>query len=373
MTIPASESILSNRNRVFRTIYTAGQISKQTIADTLGLSLPTVSQCLRELYDLGVVQKNGYYESTGGRKAQIISINKKAKIAVGVELIRESVRLSALNLCGETIREKYVPVLFDGTEEYYKSFGAMVNDFVQSLRVPAENLLEIMLAVQGLVSRDGEKVISGQLLGYTGTTRETFQKYIHYPCRLVHDTEVAAFAELWNQPDIVNAVLLMLNRNLGGALIINGQVFHGREFNGCVIEHMRLIPNGTKCYCGRHGCFEAYCSVASLEAEAGMDTDAFFKSLEAGDACCERIFDQYLSYLALGINNIRMLIDCDFILGGFLDSHLTNQHIERLAEKVRKESSFESTDFSFRRSRHGSSAASRGAALLEIDAFIASV
>ena len=363
----------TNRNRVFRKILSSGQISKQMISESLKLSAPTIRQCLRELYGMNIICKNGYYESTGGRKAEILTVNANARIAIGVELIRESVRITAVNLRGEIVKEAFILLPFDGSETYYVKFGELVNQFAESLNIPRDDILEVMLAVQGLVSHDGSIVISGQVLGYTGTKRETFQKYIHYPCRLVHDTEAAAFAESWNNAAINNAVLLMLNRNLGGALIINGQVFHGTEYNGCIIEHMRLVPNGAKCYCGRKGCFEAYCSVNSLEAKAGMSTKEFFEKLQNNDHHCEIIFDNYLSNLALGINNIRMLIDCNFIIGGLLDSYLTDQHIELLAEKVRKESSFQSTSFCFQRSLHGSKAASRGAALLEIDSFINSI
>ena len=373
MTKSSVTNTTTNKNRIFRTIFSSKQISQQMIAESLNLSAPTVRQCLRELYAMNIICKSGYYDSTGGRKAEILTVKANAKLAIGVELIRESVRITAINLCGEIVKEDFILLPFDGKESYYVRFGAFVNQFVDSLHVPKDNILEIMLAVQGLVSHDGEIVISGQVLGYTGTKRETFQKYIHYPCRLVHDTEAAAFAELWNNSKINNAVLLMLNRNLGGALIINGQVFHGTEYNGCIIEHMRLIPNGQKCYCGRKGCFEAYCSVNSLEASAGMNTQLFFEKLHSNDQHCESILNNYLSNLAMGINNIRMLIDCDFIIGGLLDSYLTDRHIEMLAEKVRKESSFESTSFCFQRSRHGSKAASRGAALLELDNFINSI
>ena len=363
----------SNRSRVFQTIYAAKTISKQEIADKLQLSMPTVTQYLRELYAAGIIYKNGYYQSTGGRKAQAISVAALSVVAIGVELLRESIKISAVDLCGNVIREEFYIVPFSNNEAYYKHFGELVNAFADKLDTPEAHLLGVAIAVQGLVSKDGTVIVNGDILGYTGTTIDVFQRHINLPCHMFHDTEVAAFAELWDLPEIKDAVYIALNRNWGGAVIVNGQMFHGREFNGCIIEHMRLVPNGTKCYCGRRGCFEAYCSVASLEAETGMDTATFFKRLKDGDARCEGIFDQYLSYLALAINNIRMLIDCDFILGGFLDPYLTDQHIEMLAEKVRKESSFESTGFSFRRSRHGASAASRGAALLEIDAFIASV
>ena len=67
---------------------------------------------------------------------------------------------------------------FERSEEYYKAFGTAVNQFVDSLKCPDDKILGIGLAVQGLVSRDGQTIINGDILGYTGTDRSVFQKNI---------------------------------------------------------------------------------------------------------------------------------------------------------------------------------------------------
>ena len=361
---------ISHTNRIFQEIYFQKNASKQEIAKQLQLSLPTVGQSLKALYAMGVIQKNGYFESTGGRKAERISVAPDARLAVGVSLLRESVRMTALDLYGRPVRERTYPLVFSRTQSYYKMFGETVNAFVEELKRPDDALLGVGLAVQGLVSRDGQTIISGDILGYTGTDRAVFQENIRLNCRMFHDTEVAAFAELWQFPDIQNAVYLALNRNLGGALIVGRQVFRGDGVNSCILEHMRLIPGGRRCYCGQNGCLEEYCSIHALEADAGMNVDAFFDGLNRGEAHCVRVFDDYLNHLTLAINNIRMVIDCDFILAGFLQPYLTQEHLQMLAEKVQAAASFKNMSFSFRRGVHGPNAAARGAALALISDFV---
>ena len=367
------EPNFSNTNRTFQEIYFQGDTSKQEIAKQLKLSLPTVAQSLKELYAMGIIEKNGYFESTGGRKAQIISITPRAKIAIGVSLLRDFIMITAMDLYGKPIKEKTYPIPFERSEAYYAAFGAAVNQFVDSLKYPDSSILGIGLAVQGLVSKDGQTIINGDILGYTGTDRSVFQKNLRINCRLFHDTEVAAFAELWEYPDIQNAVYIALNRNLGGALIMGRHVYLGDGVNSCILEHMRLVPGGRKCYCGRYGCLEGYCSINSLEADAGMDVDTFFEKLNAGDPHCTDVFDHYLDYLALAINNIRMVIDCEFILAGFLQPYLTEQHLKMLDEKVKQTAPFNNMTFSFRRGVHGPDAAARGAALVLISDYIYSL
>ena len=53
---------------------------------------PTVTQHLGDLVDSGLVEKRGEYESTGGRKAQMIHCNATAHLAIGIELLKEQVR-----------------------------------------------------------------------------------------------------------------------------------------------------------------------------------------------------------------------------------------------------------------------------------------
>ena len=61
-----------NKNRIFQLIYTTGKISRQEIADVLQLSLPTVNQNLKILFEKNLLIYEGNFESTGGRKAQAI-------------------------------------------------------------------------------------------------------------------------------------------------------------------------------------------------------------------------------------------------------------------------------------------------------------
>ena len=59
-----------NKNRIFRLIYNSDKISRQEIADQLGLSLPTVNQNLKMLMEDGLIEYVGNFTSTGGRMAK---------------------------------------------------------------------------------------------------------------------------------------------------------------------------------------------------------------------------------------------------------------------------------------------------------------
>ena len=52
---------------------------------------------------------------------------------------------------------------------------------------------------------------------------------------------------------------------------------------------MTVAPGGRQCYCGKQGCFDAYCSAKVLKAAGGGSLDTFFERLEAGDAACRTL------------------------------------------------------------------------------------
>ena len=140
-----------NRKKVYTYIYESRQTSKQAIAEALSLSLPTITQNLNEFIRLGLVEKNGEYESTGGRKAQIIHCNEKACIAIGVEVLKECSQIVAVDLYGNILREDTLPVRFENSESYYERLGNWINDFAKSLPYPSDRLLGVCIVLLAVV------------------------------------------------------------------------------------------------------------------------------------------------------------------------------------------------------------------------------
>ena len=362
-----------NLRKVYNYIYDARLTSKLAISRALDLSLPTVTQHLGDLVDSGLVEKRGENESTGGRKAQMIHCNATAHLAIGIELLKEQVQIVALDLYGSVLKEDSLPLQYVNEETYYQQLGTWTNSFVDELNYPKDNILGVCISIQGLVSSDGETITFSEILHCTGTRRENFQRYIELPCYLIHDTEAAALAEIWSNSDIDNAFYLALNRNFGGAMILNSHVLHGRELSGGIIEHMCLSPDGPVCYCGKQGCIETYCSADSLKKSAHMELPEFFCRVHSGDPRCNKIWRNFLRHLAIAIDNIRMIADFDFILGGFLIQFMSQSDIDLLTKYVKEQCAFESPSFMFRISQNGSKSAEIGAALVLVKQFLESI
>lgn len=361
-----------NRRRVLDAVYQCKEISKQGIAQMLGLSLPTVTQNLKEYEDMGLIFRHGLFDSTGGRKAQVYQFAATARIAVGALLLKEGYHIVASDLYGNILKTAFIPAPLTRTDTYFQQFGNHINSFIEKMEFLPEQILGVSIAVQGLVSPDGSTIFYGEVANCTGLTLEDVQIHIHYPCTFIHDTEATAEAELWTQTDLDDVVLLSLSRNFSGILISNGNLHRGKTLSG-TIEHMRLHPQGHRCYCGKKGCVETYCSSDSLLRDAGKPLHLFFQDLRSGDPKSIEIWHTYLKNLALTINNIRMIVDLDYVISGYLLKFMNDDDFALLLQYAKDDCSFDIDDVRILRSVYSEDVAACGAAISLVKAYLSSL
>lgn len=323
-----------NRTKVYQYIYEKRTTSRPEIVHDMQLSFPTVTQNLVDLEENGLIEKIGFSESTGGRKAQKISCNSTSKLAIGLELQKDFVRAACVDLYGNALNETVIQITFREELQYFQTLCNAVNLFIEGLPYPSSKILGIGIAIQGLVSADGEMLTYGKILEGTGLNLRSFSEHFELPCILLHDAEAAAVAELWFHQGISTAVYLSLNHNMGGAVIFNGAIHRGNSLIGGTLEHMQLVPEGNPCYCGKKGCVDAYCSANYLLQESGESLEQFFQHLRLGDTRRTRIWQKYLRYLAMTISNIRHIMDCDFVIGGLLHTYFIPEDYVILSKLV---------------------------------------
>nr|WP_288888216.1 ROK family transcriptional regulator [uncultured Blautia sp.] len=337
----------NNYSLIYNLLYEQEKLSKQEIANQLHLSLPTVTQNLVALEEAGLIEKGGQFESQVGRRAVAYTVCPQAGIGVGVEILKKQVRILAVDLKGQICGCVEHKLLYRNDDAYYKETADFVSAFIRDSGFGEGQVLGIGFAVQGLTTADGQEIIFGKTLGYTGLKITALSGHLKYPCMFLHDAKCAAATELWNRRDLTDAIYLSIGKHLGGAVIIGGQTVMGKQNHGGAVEHMTLIPGGRPCYCGKSGCMETYCSVNALIHEEET-LEEFFTGLRDGEEEKKRRFDDYLDHLSTAVNNLHMVMDCDVILGGHMAPYLTRADMDILHEKVWEKSAFpDEEDFIF--------------------------
>lgn len=363
-----------NRSKIYQYIYRSKLTSKLQIVQDLQMGLSTVSQNLNLLENEGLIEKNGYFDSTGGRKANAIQIVSDFRISIGVGILKNMFHITAIDLYGNTVYTDTIPLTYSNTAAYYQQITDKVKDFIEKNQYPEDKILGVSIATQGITSPDNTTVIYGNIMNNTGMRLKDFSRHLPYPCHLEHDSKSAAFLELWNHPELDSAVVFLLNRNLGGAIITNHQIHQGCSMHSGTIEHICVNPDGPLCYCGNRGCLETYCSANSLEQASGMTIKEFFPLLrEKKSPQLIQIWEDYLKHLAFAMKNLNLVIDAPIIISGYLAPYFTEDDTDYLLEQINSMTPFELEKEQLLVGTHGQYTPAIGAALFYVKEFIHSV
>ena len=363
-----------NCSKIYQYIYRSKLTSKLQIVQDLQMGLSTVSQNLNLLENEGLIEKNGYFDSTGGRKANAIQIVSDFRISIGVGILKNMFHITAIDLYGNTVYTDTIPLTYSNTAAYYQQITDKVKDFIDKNQYPENKILGVSIATQGITSPDNTTVIYGNIMNNTGMRLKDFSRHLPYPCHLEHDSKSAAFLELWNHPELDSAVVLLLNRNLGGAIITNHQIHQGCSMHSGTIEHICVNPDGPLCYCGNRGCLETYCSANSLEQASGMTIKEFFPLLrEKKSPQLIQIWEDYLKHLAFAMKNLNLVIDAPIIISGYLAPYFTEDDTDYLLRQINSMTPFELKEEQILVGTHGQYTPAIGAALFYVKEFIQSV
>ncbi len=364
-----------NKKKIYTEIYRNRTVSKNTIMKNLNFSLPTITQNLEELEKEGLITKDGQYQSTGGRPAAVYRCNPDSRLAVGIDLHPNSIEIAAVNIYGELVREDSTYITFTHSDAYFRRFGEFINSFLNSFEnTPRSRILGIGIGLPGIIAPDGNEMLYSEVLRSSEFTLSDLTKYIEeIPIHFYHNAEASAFAEIWYGKIKDSALVLTLDNCFCNALILNGKVYHGMLSSG-TLEHMTLHPDGKPCYCGKKGCVDSYCSASALRKRMKQtNLDEFFIDLRNGDDDSLNIWDNYLSELALTIDNCRMIIASDIILSGLLQKYITPEDIKILKDKILTITTFKTLNFNITIGNCGRKGILIGSALPLVEQFLAEI
>ena len=166
---------------------------------------------------------------------------------------------------------------------------------------------------------------------------------------------------------------VIIGTGVGGGLILNRQIHHGRLFIAGEWGHQILYPNGRKCYCGKMGCVETYLSGPSLEkywVELGGKPLSLEKIIESFEHNPNMEYlkwrKEYLANFGMALSNVINIIDPDAVILGGGVSNISFLYDEGIAA-VRKNIFTNKGGTPILPNKLGDSAGVFGAALLDQD------
>ena len=92
------------------------------------------------------------------------------------------------------------------------------------------------------------------------------EERVDVPVVIENDANAAAWGEFrfGAGHDVDDLLLVTLGTGVGGGLVVDGELYRGGFGVAAEIGHLRLVPGGVRCGCGKRGCLEQYASGSAL-------------------------------------------------------------------------------------------------------------
>ncbi len=237
------------------------------MSKAVGVSLPTATSALNELMKAGLVTEIGKKDNSTGRIPMVYDLIPTAGYFVGVNPEMDCLALAASDFSGNLITEKTrVPYVYENTPENLEKVGKIINDFIASLPVSKEEILQVCVNVAERVNPfEGRAYNMYTFLKESLTDKLT--ELIQLPVCIENDSRSMAFAEFVKGRcrGLKDVIFVNVCWGLGIGIIMGGQLYYGKSGYSGEFGHMTAYNNNIICHCGKIGCIETEVSGRALQ------------------------------------------------------------------------------------------------------------
>lgn len=370
---------IENRKKIFHILIRRREVTIPEISREVGVSIPTITKNITHLITEGIAEEAGVSESTGGRRPMVIRFLPDAYYSVGVAFLMDAVRIVLTNLDSDIKADRTLRMVdFSEIDLVMQHLQQEVESILLEKEIAPDRVLGMGLSVPGTVNEETRLLQIAPHLKMRNIDFAAYQELFAFALFIENDANAAAMAEL--TLGIAKAMrnlvyLSVLPQGIGAGIVVGGQLYRGKNKRAGELSHVTIASNGRQCSCGRKDCWELYASANSLldmyYERTGKRVQAledFFTALKKFEPAAADVFDTYLDYLALGIQNIILIQDPHYVIIGGVISPYEEFFLEPLREKVFVENNFyDSTDVKIMCSTLKQDASILGVALLPFE------
>lgn len=327
-----------NKRLLLELIVQEGVISRSELARRSGLTRATVSQVVTDLIKENLVVEVGTDDlrQSPGRKPVLLRFNKEAGVLVGVDIGGTKVQCGVANLEGQLLLRRTWSSLLNkekgkGTREAFLHRTAEeIKATIATLGLRPEAVRGLAVASPGIIDPTSGVVkgLSPNLPQWQDfNLKDAFQgDFPEATITAENDVNAALIGESHYGVGRgkKNAALLVISTGIGGAIMVNGDLYRGTRGAAGEIGYMLLGVENLQHDWGDRGCFESLAAGPALVAQAQEDPDLsdgdasfIFTAARQGHRGAKEIITRFAERVAVVIINLISVLDPEvIILGG---------------------------------------------------------
>ena len=262
-----------NRRIVLESIRLHGPVTRGDVARSVGLTVQTVSNIVRELEEQGYLLSLREEPKGRGLPPATLRINPDGGYAVGLHVTPRGIDAALIDLSGDVVAKVRQDAPQAKPDDTFALIGEIVSELAESR--PGGRMLGVGMALPGPFGVES--------MSFVGPTTMAGWEDVCIPERLSKLTGLPSFfdtdmmaAALGEQlyglgTELSEYYYLYFGLGLGGAMVHEGNVLRGAWGNAGEIGHIPVMPGGEACPCGNRGCLERYVSLEALDRWEGTE------------------------------------------------------------------------------------------------------
>ena len=249
-----------NRDVILELVRAQQPVARAELARISRLQKSTVSVIVDELIEEGWVTECGTRRIPRGRSQTMVSLNQNI-VTFAVDVKPEHATIAVMDMNSRLLSQKAVVLP--------SNVNKALPELIQALELMREmhptNLFEgVGLSMPGRVDPVTQQLVLAPNLCWVGhDIAGMIASSLGLKVEMENEANACLVGEIWagGLDGVRNAVLVAISEGIATAILSNGQMVRGRHGLAGEFAHVSLDPKGSKCGCGRTGCWETFASM----------------------------------------------------------------------------------------------------------------
>lgn len=331
----------SNINTLLNIIWKKKVTTRKKLSKITSITLPTISNIVDLLKEKSLIKIKGKGDSTGGRHPDLLEFNPSSFYVIGVSLKVYKVKGLITDLYGKKVKEFTIGADYSGRGvSILSQLETIIDNLLKDFRAK-DKILGVGVSFPGTVDYKTGIVLDSPIIGNgIGVNIVKFieNKY-GYKSFVDNNANLCALNEHWFGKGKGKKYILFIfaGYGIGNGLVVNGEIYTGRNDAAGEIGHSVIEVEGKKCYCGSYGCLETIASYPALFSEflkrikMGEETSLkdladkefsikavheIFKNAKEGDALSISVIERIGRYIGIAAANLINILNPEIIIIG---------------------------------------------------------
>jgi predicted NBD/HSP70 family sugar kinase len=334
-----------NQARVLAAVRGSEPLRLGEVAETTGLSRPTVASALDELHDAGWVDfldEHAKGRSGLGRPARLVRFRSEAGYVVGIDIGAHRTGVVVADLAGRPVATlKRSTTGAQDRHQLLAAVRATVHEALAQSRVGRSTVMSVAVGSPGIINPTESMVVQAPSLpGWASLNlAKELRRSFRCPVQVENDVNLAVLGECWRGAarSARTVVFVLWGERVGAGIFVDGHLHRGAAGAAGELGYLSVLdPSSKEVLIDEHGLgpFERAVGAGAIVgmgrqasrraggkselARAGDELDAalVFSAAAAGDRTAGQVVEAVIARLARGLAPLLLVLDPDILVIG---------------------------------------------------------